>query len=194
MREQIKDSKTMEEDQKRVACESIDGLLSCTNPEILHRPIAEFSGHFGRDKLVVLNMFSISLRLENSEPTLSDDDAKQIVEEIDELGLFVAKANIDSDLRKLLLTHLAYMAWAVRSIRLIGADGVYEAFGPAVLTARRIARSREEDQDDPEKTPRAAIYNRLAKIANKVISLLEFTDKGLQAIDHISDDIQGLLP
>jgi hypothetical protein len=110
------------------------------------------------------------------------------------LGLFIANANIDSDLKKLVLTHLAYMAWAVRNIRLIGADGVYEAFGPAVLTARYISRSEKQDQDDPEKTPRATIYKRLATIARKVISLLEFTDKGLQAIDHISDDIQGLLP
>jgi hypothetical protein len=63
MREQIKDSKTMEDDQKRIAYEIIEGLLSCTNPKMLHRPITEFSGHFGRDKRAVLNMFSISFEI-----------------------------------------------------------------------------------------------------------------------------------
>jgi hypothetical protein len=190
--EQISNSKVMDDEQKRIASDLVESLQSCIQPENFHRRINDFEATFSTDKLSILGMFSISLRLENAQPTLAAEDAKQIADQIDELGVFVSAAEVEPDLKNLLLKHLAYMAWAVRNFDKLGTDGISEAFGPAVLSARRAAAAEKEDPNNPDEAPRRTIYQRVLDIARKTIKLLEVTNKGLQLIDHIDDDIQGL--
>jgi hypothetical protein len=187
--EKISHSK-MDDHQKRIAHDIIDGLTSLTRPDLFARSIGDLLPSIHPDKIAILGMFSLAL--ENSEPTLSADDAKQIAEDIDKLGLFISNANIEPDLKKLLLHHVSYMGWAVQNINIVGAQGVYEAFGPAVLTARQFVES--EDPDNPGEATTKSIYDRLLDIARKTIRFLQFTDKTIELLNHVDDDIQGLLP
>jgi hypothetical protein len=189
--EQISNSH-MTATQKRIAQDTVNGLTSFTKPELFSRNAADFVSSVHPDKIAILGMFSSGLA--NSEPTLSADDATQIAEDIGKLGLLVANANIEPDLRKLLLHHVSYMGWAVQNINIVGAQGVYEAFGPAVLIAHQLASAETADPDNPDEATPKRFYDRLLDIARKTMRLLQVTDKILQLLNHVEDDIQGLLP
>lgn len=190
--EQVSRSTTMDNNQKNFVHGVINGLKMLTPIDALPINIFDLRQHVSLDKIAILGL--LSGKLENAELTLSDDDAAQIANELDELGSFVSNADIEADLKKLLLHHVAYMAWAVRNISIVGAEGVYEAFGPALLNARQAARSDSEAQDTLGEPPRRRIFGWIVEIAQKTIKLLEFTDKSIQLIDHIENDIRGLLP
>jgi hypothetical protein len=178
--------------QKRIAHEAVLGLIGWTKPDIFQRNASDFLPQIHPDKLALVGFLSLALK--HPTATLLEDELKEIAEQIDELGRLVLDANIEPDLKKLLIGHLAYMAWAIRNIDIVGAEGVYDAFGPALLTAKEAAGATELSEGDPQTPSGKSIFQRLFEIVRKTLGFLEGADKTVRLIEHLGDDIDGLLP
>jgi len=190
---QITNSKTLDDDAKDVARGVITGLQSVVRPDLFHRNFSEFGQHLTRDKMGMLAILSQTLKVEYPAPTLVADEIEEIGRLISELGVYVQAADIDIDLKRLLLAHLSYLTWAVKNIDTLGVDAIYTAFGPLVFASREAAVA-EDPSNSGDKSPRKQIFGRCADLLQKVLRFIDIANKAVHRFGELEDQISGLLP
>lgn len=191
---QIKQSEELSAGSQSIAIGIINGLKRWLQPASFNMRAVELQETVQNQALDMLSVFSLQIRREFPEPTLSQDDADIIATELDEIGMFTKNAEISAELKELILTHLAFMTWAIRNVRIVGLEGILNAFGSGVLAARQVYISQFEFKSGLPGKVSKTIYERICDNTKKVLRLLRLTHSGLQDISDLRDDIQGLLP
>lgn len=199
--QQVQASKNLDKQAKNEASRIISGLHECTLAERMHIPAHAVLANLAEDRLGALGILASALRREYPSPELPRDEIAQLVEAAKSLQKTISSAQIDGNLRAVLLHQISVLIWTLEHTNFVGFEAVRDSVARVALASTELHDDSTEKAAQTGAAPnlRARISNlcrqimrgfKLAKdVGDGVSSIRELGEDVLQIASEIADDL-----
>jgi hypothetical protein len=190
--EQIDVSSSLDAESKKYARGIITGLQVLVIPDNIANPAESFKHLYSSDKLQTLAMVRIPLTLENPEPQLSEDQAKQLDEQLATLISEIEASELDGRLKSMLLRHATFMLWALKNIDMFGTGQLYDQIALAMVATHKAEISVPAQSQSAWSRAKESVF-KYGKNAMKILDAAAQADRAFHTGQQIYHDAEPII-